>query len=853
MNAVERAGPRRAPRLRAALKGRALAVIGAIALAAGATPARAWDGLPSYVDESNILAKTPGTDDGAIGAIFNPAQWGVLEKGELDFYWSDQSVRPHAMDNWGLAFGQGLGFSIRRHDALIGGDPAHVTDWQIGTGAGKRGYYSGMAFGFSGPGKGAFHHDNFLSFGSVHRPNRYLSSGFVTRFGLSEGDIDGIVDLGIRPLGDPRLLLFGDYSLSRGDRWDQGPLAGGVAIRPIPGFEAAARWGDQDRLQVTVGVTLQRAGFRATPQYDRDGNLGATQWVARLQPPQRGVDLDAHRARGSRYVQMDLKGQTVYQKYVYGDAGSIGFWPLLETIRKADEDPTVGGVVLNLSGFKGNAAMIWELREKLAELRARGKKVVVYVDNAGVGNFYLASVADRIVMDPMGIVTFPGVQISRTYLKRTMDKLGIGFDEWRFYKYKSALETFSRTDMSPADREQLQALVDGGYAEMKAGFVSAGRVKPDAFDSVVNDSPILTARRLKDIGWVDVLGRPDTLKAVAKSLGPKHASVVSPGTLATIRWQPDEEWGPRPEIALVYQIGVCAMDEGIKGRATSKQLAKYRKDPGIKAVVIRADSPGGDALASDLVAGEMRKMHQSTKRTKAKPVIVSQGRVAASGGYWISMDADTIYSTPLTVTASIGIIGGWAWNDGFGKKTGFTSDHVQRGQSADRLGGIRIPLLGATLPERNLTSKERDQVRALFDDFYGNFVTKVATARRLPESRVRQLAEGHVVLGREALATGLVDRIGTLTDAMESAKRAAGIKPGRKVDVIVYPKPGLIKLPGWLGGPSVLSSLRGGTLAPDTPALTYEARVIQEILNKPGEPLLLAPSSLLPPEEEAVR
>ena len=120
-----------------------------------------------------------------------------------------------------------------------------------------------MAFGFSGPGKSAFNHDNFLSFGSISRPNRYLSSGLVTRFGLSQGDIDGIVDVGIRPLGDPRLLLFGDYSLSRGDRWDDGPLAGGVAIRPFPGLEAAARWGDQDRLQLTVGVTLQRAAFRA--------------------------------------------------------------------------------------------------------------------------------------------------------------------------------------------------------------------------------------------------------------------------------------------------------------------------------------------------------------------------------------------------------------------------------------------------------------------------------------------------------------------------------------------------------------------------------------------------------------
>jgi protease-4 len=140
-------------------------------------------------------------------------------------------------------------------------------------------------------------------------------------------------------------------------------------------------------------------------------------------------------------------------------------------------------------------------------------------------------------------------------------------------------------------------------------------------------------------------------------------------------------------------------------------------------------------------------------------------------------------------------------------------------------------------------------VHALFDDFYTNFVTKVATARRLPEARVRELGEGHVVLGRQALATGLVDRIGTLTDAMEAAKRAAGIRPGQKVRVVEYPKPGLFKLPSFLGGAVV----RGATLAPNMPALTYEARVIQEILDKPGQPLLMAPSSLLPDEVEQAR
>ncbi len=806
-------------------------------------PSRAGEPLPPYSSGSDVIATTPSTDDGALGALFNPAQWGVLERPEFSFFWTDQNFRPNKLDDWGLSMGQGLGFSLRYTDGPTpdGGPPASVTDYQIGLGGGSGGHYGGMALGFSGPGKAAYGRETYISVGDITRPSRFLDVGLVGRFALEGGDLDGMIDMGIRPLGDPRLLVFGDYSLSKGMRWDDGPLEGGVAVQPVPGVMAAARWSEDSQFQLTLGVTLRRSAFRAAPRYT-SGDLGTTAYAIRFNPPTRGIDLGARLNRGRNFVTMDLKGRVVYQPYRIGDKGSIALRGVLTQLQFAIDDPTVGGVAINLSGLETNPTMAWEIREKLLEVKKNGKKVIVYCDNLDLNRYYIASAADRIVMDPMGLMIVPGVQFSRTYMKDLLAKLGLGFDEWRYYKYKSALEALSRTDMSPADREQFQAAVDAEYSAYATAVVRSGRMTRADFDSVVNYEPLLTAQRLLQLRWVDQIGTAQDLGAVARAVGNPRANLVSYPALSDRRWQPDETWGPIPTIALVYAVGPCAMDTGIKARQTSKQLREYRGDRNVDAVVLRVDSPGGDALASDLVAREIKAYAKVPK-----PILVSQGRVAASGGYWISMDGWSISTSPFTFTGSIGVIGGWIWNDGFGKKTGFTSDQVQVGRSADLMGGIRLPFIGATLPERNLTESEQVVVQTNFAAFYDNFTQRVAAGRRLDITRVRELAEGHVYMGPEAVQLKLADRVATLDETIEAAKTAAGIPPGRRVRIVEYPKPGLIRLPGFL---SAMSARGGSGVLPPAP-LEYDTRVTQEIIDNPGKPLLLAPGPLLPAEAEA--
>jgi len=812
--------------------------------------ARAEESLQPYTESATLLATTPSTDDGAIGAMFNPAQWGVLDRPEFTFFWSDANVRSGRLDNWGLAGGQGLGYSMRRTEVRTTLGTRRVTDYQLGAGFGSGAHYGGLALGFSGPGKAEFGRVNHLTLGDIWRPTRWLSYGTATQLALGDDDIQGVADVGIRPLSDPRLTLFADYALRRGERWDDGALAGGVALKPIPGLLAAARWGKEDRLQVTLGLTIGRSGFRATPAFDRDGVRGTTQYAIRNGAPVAGFDLDRRLRRGRRTLAFDWNGRVVHQSHRFFDDRSLPLRRLTDDLQFAADDPTVGAVTIQISGLQANSAMMWELREKIVAVRRAGKRVTVLADRLDARSYYLATAADRIVLDPQGSLLMPGAQVSRTYLHDLLGKVGLGFEEWRLYKYKSAAETLSRDRMSDADREQWTAIVRAAYDELKRGVVESGRATPEQFDQVINEEPYLSPNRLLELRWVDELGRPEDVEKAAEKSG-RHSKPTSVASLRERRAMPDETWGPIPAIALVYLIGDCAMDEGIRARASSRAMREFRERSSVKAMVLRVDSPGGDPLASDVVAGETRRA-----RVAKKPVLVSQGRVAGSGGYWISMDADQISATPFTLTGSIGVIGGWVWNDGLGKKLGLTSDHVQIGKSADLLGGLRIPLFGVTLPERNLDEGERRLSDRAIAGLYDEFTKGVAAGRGLDLAEVRRIAEGRVYDGRAAATVKLVDRIATLDQTIDDAKRRAGIAPGTRTRIVEYPRRPFLRLPAFLSRPQIssdgpLAAAVAGRDGADGAPPTYEARAIQWILDRPGQPLLITPGSLLPSDESA--
>jgi protease-4 len=374
-----------------------------------------------------------------------------------------------------------------------------------------------------------------------------------------------------------------------------------------------------------------------------------------------------------------------------------------------------------------------------------------------------------------------GYALGRTYLKGTLEKLGLGFDEWRFFKYKSALEALSRDSMSEADREQLQDYVDDWYELVRSEVREARKFTPEKFDEIIDEEVYYMADKALEIGLVDTLARWSAIDNIIKSVtGGKKRGLSAKKLLANAL--PQRSWGTAPKIAVVYGLGVCALDEGIKARWLEKVFLGLSKNKAVKAVVFRVDSPGGDGMASDMVAEALKKCSES------KPVIISQGQVAGSGGYWISMYGDTIVAGPNTVTGSIGVIGGWLYDKGFSAKLGMTSDLVKRGKHADIGRGVTLPLLGLQIPARNLTPEERTKVENAIKQFYEIFVKKVAQGRNMSEDAVKAIAEGHVYSGTEGKEIGLVDEIGGLFDAIAIAKHTAGLKPDEEVQIVEIPK-----------------------------------------------------------------
>jgi protease-4 len=814
--------------------------------------------IPSYYRQLSFDLTSPTTWATAVGAYANPGLYTMLPDGEMEYYWSDQNQDLiTSWRHWGLFLGgEHLGFGAvydRMPDAS-GTGTVSVTDYRLGLSLGNQAASLGAAYGWSGGDKDAFGRTRVIQLGTVQRWSRYVTFGAAGIFSTEERDQSGLFDLGVRPLGDERVALFGDFELPRGVSLKNAPWSAGVMFEWPAGLRLVGRYFENETwslgLAYSFGGAVNTGHLRVSgsPRFDKNSDVAFTNWGVRLGYPERGF-VGEYFQKDRHYLAMNLKGKVLHTRYKYFDTGKT-LMSILTSLEDAKNDPRVSGVMLNLSGIRVSRGNAWEIREKLRELQENGKHVVAYIDEADMTIYHLASVADRVVMDPEGMLILPGYVLGRTYLTGTMEKLGLGFDEWRFLKYKSAAEMLSRKSMSDADREQRQALVDGYYETMQTDVAEARGVKPDTFDRWIDDVTLVLPSVAIEEGMVDALARWEDVPDVIEELEGEPKSYVGAGSLAG-RYYKSQQWGEPPSIAVVYAIGECAMDKGIRARQLEKLFIGLRSARNVKAVVLRVNSPGGSALASDLVADAMLKC------SKVKPVIVSQGDVAASGGYWISMYGDEILAQPATITGSIGVIGGWVWDKEFGEKFGLDADFVKRGEHADLFTGPRLPLIGYQIPHRPMTESERDQVIGDMKTLYNGFIDKVAQGRQMDRTDVEKVAQGRVWTGVEGKDNGLIDEIGGLDAAIEIAREKAGIDPDDHVRILDYSTKGLFNVSGfypspipflsrWLGrGDSdgdVEEELLAGFLD------DYEMVYLREIVQNNGRPLCLIPPEYLPKE-----
>jgi protease-4 len=759
------------------------------------------EGFQNYHQSSQMGMASPGAFRYGLNGYDNPAVLGTLSFTDLLFYTTQPDRNANGFRQWGLFGGftssYGMGTMLGVHHERLGMD--NSTTYTIGAGSGNQNFSWGYSLGFVNNEGSTFQRNSFLRLGTLFRPNEMVSLGVhgTSTLVRSEPIYEFVGDLGIRPFSSAFLTLFGDVAWRNKDFVQYNGItnaitysAGGV-IEPFDGIRISGRYFNTEQISIGLQVSLGNVGVSTQSTRATSGGDGFLTYGIRAG----GFDRTIGSSEPSfdHYRSISMAGGVTYQRYQVLD-NSRTLLEFLEQLELIKNDENVRGLVLNLSGMGFPRAMLWEVKQKIKEIKAKGKKIVVFIDRLSMDNYAFASYADKIVMDPMGSMTFAGYNFGKTYLKGMYDKLGIGVDELRFFKYKSAVETEARETMSDGDREQLTRLAESFYAETKNEIITNRNISEELFERLVNDTLEIRPKTALALGLVDSLGRWETVENTVNNLENK-ISIIAEKTktpiVNTTYEKPeigytDNKWSkpfPKHRIAVVYAIGGTSLYSGIEAVKLSKIVNSILKNSDYDALVLRVDSPGGDALAADLVAEELK------KGKGKKPIIITQGSVAASGGYWLSMYADTILATPSTITGSIGVISMFLYDKGAKEKTGITTDNVKIGDKAD-IGFGPFGLIA----NKPLSAEDRKQRENTIVSLYDDFLEKVAEGRGMSTKDVHEVAQGRIWTGTDGVEKKLVDEIGGLERAIALAKQQAKIPADEEVEVVEFPNRKFIDL-----------------------------------------------------------
>jgi protease-4 len=457
---------------------------------------------------------------------------------------------------------------------------------------------------------------------------------------------------------------------------------------------------------------------------------------------------------------------------------SIGLNDILANIKKGKTDSNIKGIFLDESMLSAGEATTEEIRNALIDFKKSGKFIIAYSEVYTQAFYYLASVADKVYINPKGIFDFKGFSSQITFLKGALDKLGIDVQIIKVGTYKSAVEPFFLNKMSDANRLQVTSYLGSLYDHFLTGISQSRNINKDSLFSIANELKVRLPEDALKYKLVDGLKYKDEiLDELKKRTGANSKDDLKSVDLSDYGSSEaatdDKKETSKNKIAIVYASGDIVGGEGddnnIGSERISKALRKVRLDNKVKAVVLRINSPGGSSLASDVIWREV----MLTK--KVKPIIVSMGDLAASGGYYIACAADSIIAEPNTITGSIGIFAVLPnMQKFFNDKLGITFDGVKTGKYAD-LGEVSRPL----------TPQEKAILQNQVDQGYNSFTKAVALGRNKTQAYVNSIGQGRVWTGTQAVKIGLVDRLGNINDAIASAAKKANIK---RYNLVAYPE-----------------------------------------------------------------
>ncbi len=692
-----------------------------------------------------------------------------------------------------------------------------------------------------------------LDLGLTIRPFEWLGGALVVRDvttpvhrGLPAQRVYDL-ELALRPLRTRRLEL--GLGLAFGERRQELDPHVRLHAEPVPGLSlfAGVQMLRRDLARTGGAVTDVRASVGFGFELERIGVAVATAVGRSFDPPPPGgsgpllssATREAYqgiaatlRLHGARQPPMVQLGKKVLYVELSGGLSQRQMIALASLLRLAEQRGDVGALLVELDGLEVGWAQAQELRAWVKRLQRGGKKVYAFLKTGGARDYYIATAADRILLDPAGAVGVKGAAARSLHLRGTFDLLGVSPQFVKIAEYKSAPETYTRRSPSPEARSMVKALFDDLYGRMLQDVAADRRLTLAQVERLVDGGPYTPDRALA-AKLVDELVESGTLKASVEKLAGGQLVKASALERASDRWQVG------PAIAVIVVEGDIVKGESMEipflGRRVVgdetivKALAAARASPSVKAVVIRVQSPGGSAWASDKIWHEARRLRE------VKPLIVSMGDVAASGGYYIACAGDYVYASPGTVTGSIGIFTGKFDLSGLLAKLGVTSSTiVERGKRA-QLDSF----------ERPYSDEERRFVLSQLQYYYRQFLQAVGKGRKLGADRVHEVARGRVWTGAQARGKGLVDEHGGLIDAIEEAKRRAGLA-GRPTRLAVLPEEKRSLLGRLLGLASRAEGPSTSPLSALPPAFRDALRAIPSVLlrARSGEPLARMPFEL---------
>lgn len=652
-------------------------------------------------------------------------------------------------------------------------------------------FYLGISYSWFGGADELYKKMKNWKIGMLYRPRPSVSFGLVAdrlnepRFGQFAHKRSYRPGMAVRPFGE-KFTLSSDLRWIEGDDidWLEGNLR--VAMGPFRGVNFSADYRTEGSLRIGLTVDLERTRVGSQGRLDNSRKYVGGSYFVEFGEARYNSVLSGPGKTGTMTLGSNIIDEP--ERKVLFAPSKITFLQLITALRKGAGDDRIDGLLLKIDGMKMSFAIAQEIRNAVTEFRKNGKNVTVYLENGGNLSYYLASAADKIIINPTGYLMLNGLSARATFYKGVMDKIGIKANVIRTGPHKTAGNAFTEEALTDAAKEQINWLLDDLYDQMVEGISVGRKILPEDVKRLIDEGPY-TARGALEANLVDDLRYYDEFtEGEFDELNTRLTDLTE--FYRTPDYNP--RWSDPRKIAVVYAGGAIVPGKSgrdilqgkvVGGNTLARSLARIRRDKNIEAVVLRVDSPGGDLFGSDRIYRELELLKGK------KPLVVTMGGVAASGGYYIACPGDEIIASPGTITGSIGVIMAKPDFSGLYEKIGLKKITLKRGNRAD-----------ITSVDRPATDDEVEHIEKQIWHYYNDFVSKVSTWRKIDFDSVDAVGQGRVWTGRQARRYGLIDSYGGIWEAIEQARQKAGIEPEDELIIETYPKKGfsLFALPGFL-------------------------------------------------------